>query len=176
MVRPRRRLARFARLATIGGMLVSGVAEAPEGAIRGQARITSSPVAVDTPARAAADAEADGPISAISFVRARPGQRERLERFLRSNWLALDEAALQQQKITGYRMLRADADPTESSWDYAVVIDYASRAAMADFVPFYLSLVRERPRKRIDGLDFADLGVIVQQKTVTAVEARDVER
>ncbi len=126
------------------------------------------------PALPAAPAEG---VLAISFVQARPGQRERLERYLRQNWLALDELALQQRRIRSYRLLRADPEPREDSWDFAVVIEYANRAAMADFVPFYLELARERPHRRIDGLDFADLGKVVQQKVVTAVpnEGQDHE-
>jgi hypothetical protein len=34
-------------------------------------------------------------------------------------------------------------------------------------VPFSLELTRGRGQVRVDGLDFADLGEIVQQKTVT---------
>lgn len=122
-------------------------------------------------ARIAAATSAPGRIWAISFVRARPGQRERLERFLRANWLALDELALREGRISAYRLLRADADPREASWDYAVVIEYADREAMSDFVPFYLKLARERPHVRVDGLDFADLGSVVEQKIVEPLAA-----
>jgi|GEM_PF-6252835 len=149
----------------IAGMLAFGiyfsVAQAPQTGARGFA------VTIPTDSRTAtAEAAESGAVWAISFVRARPGQRERLERFLKSNWLALDQQAFQQKKIKAYRMLRADADPKESSWDYAVIIEYADRQAMADFVPVYLALARERPHVRVDGLDFADLGEVVQQKVV----------
>lgn len=112
-----------------------------------------------------------GAVWALSLVRARPGQRDRLERFLQANWLALDEQALRQHRISAYRLLRADADPKESSWDYAVIIEYADREAMTAFVPFYLGLARSSPHVRIDGLDFADLGEVVEQKIVEPVKA-----
>ncbi|GAC1621273.1 MAG: hypothetical protein NVS9B10_03890 [Nevskia sp.] len=143
--------------ALIGAALLLPVADAPQGRL---------PIA-DLPVAEAAKKDDDGAVWAISFVRARPGQRERLERYLQSNWLALDELALRQQRITAYRMLRAEPDPRGTSWDFAVSIEYANRQAMIDFVPFYLELARGRPHLRVDGLDFPDLGEIVLQKTVT---------
>ena len=153
-------------LALIGGLALLNVADAPQSGLPGPLSIQATPAAVTLDADVATN---DGAVWAISFVRARPGQRERLERYLKSNWLALDAQALQQKRITGYRMLRADPDPRESSWDFAVTIEYANRQAMADFVPFYVELTRGRAHLRVDGLDFADLGEIVQQKTVMPV-------
>lgn len=105
-------------------------------------------------------------IWAISLVRARPGQRERLLRFLRANWLALDAQLLEQGRISAYRVLEADDSESRDgrSWDYAVILEYRDRQAMADFVPAYLALLKERPQVRIDGLGLADLGEVVQQK------------
>jgi len=106
---------------------------------------------------------------AISLVRARPGQRERLLRFLRANWLALDAQLLEQGRISGYRLLAADAAiaagiDDRKRWDYAVILEYRDRQAMQDFVPAYLALLKARPQVRIDGLVFADLGEMVQQQ------------
>lgn len=140
----------------IGSAVLLTVAHAPQGAVHGTEAL--APVAV----------KAGDTVWAISFVRARPGQRERLERYLKANWLALDALALREKRIVAYRMLRADADAKEG-WDYAVIIEYADRQAMAGFVPFYIGLARERPQVRVEGLDFADLGEITQQKTVTPV-------
>lgn len=105
---------------------------------------------------------------AISLVRARPGQRERLLRFLRANWLALDAQLLTQGRISGYRLLEADVVAGVISdskrWDYAVILEYRDRQAMDDFVPAYLALLKARPQVRIDGLVFADLGEVLQQQ------------
>lgn len=105
---------------------------------------------------------------AISLVRARPGQRERLLRFLRANWLALDAQLLEQGRISGYRLLEADVVTgvinDSKRWDYAVILEYRDRQAMQDFVPAYLALLKARPQVRIDGLVFADLGEVVQQQ------------
>lgn len=107
-------------------------------------------------------------IWAISLVRARPGQRQRLLRFLRANWLELDQQLLEQGRISRYRLLEADADAAGDGkgWDYAVILEYRDRQAMDDFVPAYLALLKARPQVRIDGLVFADLGEVVQQKVV----------
>lgn len=105
---------------------------------------------------------------AISLVRARPGQRERLLRFLRANWLALDAQLLEQGRISSYRLLEADVVTgvinDSKRWDYAVILEYRDRQAMQDFVPAYLALLKARPQVRIDGLVFADLGEVVQQQ------------
>ncbi len=104
-------------------------------------------------------------IWAISLVRARPGQRQRLLRFLRANWLELDQQLLEQGRISRYRLLEADAGGGDGKgWDYAVILEYRDRQAMDDFVPAYLALLKARPQVRIDGLSFADLGEVVQQK------------
>lgn len=106
-------------------------------------------------------------IWAISLVRARPGQRQRLLRFLRANWLELDQQLLEQGRISRYRLLEADVGAAGSDgkgWDYAVILEYRDRQAMDDFVPAYLALLKARPQVRIDGLSFADLGEVVQQK------------
>lgn len=116
------------------------------------------------PAAAVDETPADPAVVwAISLVRARPGQRQRLLRFLRANWLTLDQQLLEQGRISRYRLLEAD-EGDGKGWDYAVILEYRDRQAMADFVPAYLALVRERPQVRIDGLAFADLGEVVQQK------------
>jgi hypothetical protein len=134
------------------------------------------PVPVPTPpadSAAATERAPDGAVWAMTYVRARPGQRERMERYLKANWLAVDEVAKTQGYLAGYRLLRADRDLKET-WDFVVILEYRNAAAMEAFVPAYLGLVRGRPRIRIEGLEFGDLGEIVQQKIVAPVDTRDV--
>jgi len=107
-------------------------------------------------------------IWAINFVHARPGQRERLERFLKANWLPIDALARQRGYIRDFRLLRAD-EAARATWDYAVVIEYENRQAMADFVPRYVELARQRPYVRIDGLGFADLGEVAFQNVAEPI-------
>jgi len=143
--------------------------------LRGRESASAAPDADPSaapPSNVGAAAGADASVWAISFVRARPGQRERLQRYLRANWLVLDAKALEQGRIAGYRMLRADESTTES-WDYAVIIEYPNRQAMQDFVPAYLDMLRAHPKVRVDGLDFADLGDVVQQNVVEPVANLD---
>lgn len=131
------------------------------------------PLPATTTAPAAVTERApDGAVWAMTFIRARPGQRERMERYLKANWLAVDERARQQGLLSGYRLLRADRDLKEN-WDFTVILEYRDTAAMESFVPAYLALVRGRPRVRIEGLDFNDLGEIVLQKIATPVDPRE---
>lgn len=115
----------------------------------------------------------EGAVWAMTFVRARPGQRERMERYLKANWLAVDEIARSKGHLAGWRLLRADRDLKET-WDFVVILEYTNTQSMEAFVPAYLALVRGRPRVRIEGLEFADLGEVVQQKIVAPVDTRDV--
>lgn len=115
-------------------------------------------------------ASEDAAIWAISLLRARPGQRERLLRFLQANWLALDAELLAQGHIRNYRLLEAEAGnglADARSWDYAVILEYRDRQAMSDFVPAYLALLKARPQVRIEGLGFADLGEVLQQRVAS---------
>lgn len=139
-------------------LLVASYADAP----------APSPPAPHSVVPAPALSTAGGEIWALSFVRARPGQRERLERYLKANWLALDDIARSQGLIQNYRMLRAEPDAREN-WDFMVILEYADKQTMNEFVPAWLALGQQHPHKRIDGLDFADLGEVVLQKTVTPV-------
>ncbi|WP_295680086.1 hypothetical protein [uncultured Nevskia sp.] len=134
----------------------------------------SSVAAHESKSEVAPNADA---IWAISLVRARPGQRERLLRFLRANWLALDALLLEQGRISGYRLLEADVVTgvinDSKRWDYAVILEYRDRQAMQDFVPAYLALLKARPQVRIDGLVFADLGEVVQQQVARPLGDED---
>jgi hypothetical protein len=115
-------------------------------------------------------ASEDAAIWAISLIRARPGQRERLLRYLRANWLTLDAELLAQGHIRNYRLLEAEAGnglADARSWDYAVILEYRDRQAMSDFVPAYLALLKARPQVRIEGLGFADLGEVLQQRVAS---------
>ena len=162
-------------IAVLAGIAIGAVVVGA--GLRGRESGSAAPDAVPSaapPANAGAAADAGASVWAISFVRARPGQRERLQRFLKANWLALDAKALEQGRIAGYRMLRADESTTES-WDYAVIIEYPNRQAMRDFVPAYLEMLRAHPKVRIDGLDFADLGDVVQQKVVEPLANLDAD-
>ena len=136
---------------------------------------TGTTPAAEPPAAHAESGEAAATIWAISLVRARPGQRERLLRFLRANWLALDAQLLDQGRISHYRLLEADVGKgldDSKAWDYAVILEYRDRQAMDAFVPAYLELIRTRPQVRIDGLVFADLGEVVQQKITQPLDVR----
>ena len=96
-------------------------------------------------------------------------------RFLRANWLALDAQLLDQGRISHYRLLEADVGKgldDSKAWDYAVILEYRDRQAMDAFVPAYLELIRTRPQVRIDGLVFADLGEVVQQKITQPLDTR----
>ena len=98
-----------------------------------------------------------------------------LLRFLRANWLALDAQLLDQGRISHYRLLEADVGKgldDSKAWDYAVILEYRDRQAMDEFVPAYLELIRTRPQVRIDGLVFADLGEVVQQKITQPLDTR----
>lgn len=91
----------------------------------------------------------------LVYVRALPGQRERLAAFIEANWLARDRVAYAAGSIAGFEWL--EATETDAGWDFLVITQYPPSTAapnVADATP--------SPQKiLIDGFDFDQLGVIV---------------
>lgn len=100
-------------------------------------------------------AEAEPSTWHLVYVRALPGQRERLAAFIEANWLVRDQAAYAAGSIAGFEWL--EATESDAGWDFLVITQYppTPSAPQSDgFVP--------SPRKvLIDGLDFDQLGEIV---------------
>jgi hypothetical protein len=101
-----------------------------------------------------------------TLLKAFPGKRDALARFVAANWLALDRRAVEQGLFTGYRLVEnaaADAD-----WDLAVEVGYHGRLGFddADVQRRFAAIRAAHVTVPIDGQTLAQLGRIVRSERV----------
>jgi hypothetical protein len=104
----------------------------------------------------------------FTYLKALPGERDRLERFIAANWFVPDERARARGYISGYQLLRAA--PADTSWDVLVIDIFPDSAAKAAAPERYRTEIMPGHTKQlVDGRDFPQLGRIVRQHTLVAV-------
>jgi len=108
------------------------------------------------------------PVWQHTYLKAEPGQRERLERFVTLNWFGPDDRARSKGYIDGFLLLRGAED--DSSWDL-VVIDIFPDAESREKARqrYQAEIMPEHKKQLVDGLDFPALGRIVGERTTTLV-------
>lgn len=108
------------------------------------------------------------PVWQLTYLKAEPGQIERLERFITLNWFGPDERARGKGYIDGFLLLRGtEADP---SWDLVVIdifpdIDSQGKARQR----YREEIMPGHQKQLVDGMDFPSLGKIVGERTTTLV-------
>jgi hypothetical protein len=117
----------------------------------------------DTPARQKADS-----IWQLTYLKAFPEQRHRLERFITLNWFGPDETARRKGYIDGFLLLRGSA--ADTTWDLLVIDVFADSTAQVRARERYRSeILPAHERQLVDGLDFPELGRIVGERTTRPV-------
>ncbi|OQW46239.1 MAG: hypothetical protein A4S16_11265 [Proteobacteria bacterium SG_bin6] len=129
-------------------------------------------LALATQAAAAAEAEPAPPTAATqpatrhitqTYLRALPGKRAALIDYIRRNWFAMDRIGIARGLFTSYSLLdRAEGD--DADWDVIVMVGYPTpEGHEAPGVAEAFRAIRAAHREeKIDGLGFAQLGVIVR--------------
>lgn len=97
-----------------------------------------------------------------TLLKAAPGKREALARFIVANWFAMDRIAVSQRLFTGYRLYE-NAAGADAAWDLAVEVGYPNPAGYDDSaVQARFAAIRAAHRTvPIDGQVLADLGRII---------------
>jgi hypothetical protein len=102
----------------------------------------------------------------ITFLKSLPGKREQLEKFIRANWFPPDEIAVEQGLMVSYEWL--DSGDDASPWNAMVVVTYPNAEGFAGAQKKWTTLLADyqgkNPRVLIDGMDFRQLGSIVESK------------
>jgi hypothetical protein len=108
------------------------------------------------------------PVWQFTYLKAEPGQRERLERFITLNWFGPDERARGKGYIDGFLLLRGtEADP---SWDLVVIDIFPDADSQKKARERYRTeIMPEHKKQLVDGMDFPALGKVVGERTTTLV-------
>jgi hypothetical protein len=101
-------------------------------------------------------------------LKAEPGQRERLERFITLNWFGPDDRARNKGYIDGFLLLRgSENDPT---WDLVVIDVFADADSKERARQRYQAeIIPGHKKQLVDGMDFPSLGKVVGERTTTLV-------
>jgi hypothetical protein len=65
-----------------------------------------------------------------TYLKAEPGSRADLIRYIRANWFAMDQKAVEQGLFTGYYLFEATEESTD--WDLVVMVGYPQAMGYAD--------------------------------------------
>jgi hypothetical protein len=111
------------------------------------------------------------PVWQLTYLKAAPGQRDRLERFIVANWFGPDERARQKGYIDGFALLRGSE--TDSTWDLVVIDIFADVESKEEARERYRTeIMPQHTKQLVDGLDLPSLGRIVGERTTTMVGGR----
>jgi hypothetical protein len=100
----------------------------------------------------------------MTYIQAKPGKREQMKRFLVANWFSLDEIAVNQGLMHGYRLLDTgeDAKREPKAWNIIVVSTYRDAKGYEGIKSEFEAIRKTQRKTLIDGLDFRDLGQVVE--------------
>jgi hypothetical protein len=116
-------------------------------------------------ARASAEA-AQTRVIERTLLKAKPGRREQLARYIEANWFAMDRIGVQQGLFTSYRLLENTHEHAE--WDLVVEVGYPNAEGFeAPSVQQRFDAIRAAHRTiPIDGQGLAELGAIIRSERV----------
>jgi len=111
----------------------------------------------------------------MTYLKAEPGQRERLERFITLNWFGPDDRARHKGYIDGFLLLRGTKD--DPSWDLVVIDIFPDDDSREKARQRYRDEIMPGHKKQlVDGMDFPSLGRIVGERTTTLVSGHVEEK
>lgn len=109
-----------------------------------------APGATDTTRRVAVE---------LTFLKAQPGERARLVRFIEANWFAMDRIAVTQGLMRDYRVLDTGRD--DGPWNVLVEVTYTDERGHAGIADAFERIRAAHRTVTIDGKGLRDLGAIV---------------
>ncbi|QHL90891.1 hypothetical protein GVO57_08750 [Sphingomonas changnyeongensis] len=105
-----------------------------------------------------------------TYLKAEPGARAALARYIVANWLAMDRVATEQGWFDGYT-LHENADGDAAGWDLLVTVHYRSADGYADPATqaAFEAIRRAHREVSIDGRRLAQLGRIVRHQRLRPI-------
>jgi hypothetical protein len=107
----------------------------------------------------------------LTFLKALPGERERLRRYIVANWFEMDRVAKLQGLIDDYRLLDSATD--DADWHALVVVSYHDDRGYEGIAEAFARIRRAHTPVPIDGKGLRELGtVVLSRKTLELAPRR----
>ncbi|MCE2914425.1 MAG: hypothetical protein LW768_02565 [Rubrivivax sp.] len=107
----------------------------------------------------------------LTFLRALPGQRERLAQFIVANWFEMDRIAKLQGLMDDYRLLDSGTD--DDDWHALMVVTYHDERGYPGIAEAFERIRRAHTTVRIDGKGLRELGsIILSRRTLELAPGR----
>lgn len=117
------------------------------------------------PAHAAETASTPVRAVTVTYLKSQPGKLPELERFVRANWFAMDEIAVQQGLFVSYEWL--DSGDDSSPWNALVIVTYNDEKGFDGIAQRWAPIKAKHEEVRPDGLGMKDLGRVLETKILS---------
>jgi hypothetical protein len=118
-----------------------------------------------TPGHAAEAASMPARAVTVTFLQSQPGKLRELERFVRANWFAMDEIAVQQGLFVSYEWL--DLGDDSSPWNALVIVTYNDEKGFDGIAQRWAPIKAAHEEVRPDGLGMKELGRVLETKILS---------
>ena len=106
-----------------------------------------------------------GAVWQFTYLKALPGQRDRLEQFLERNWFVMDARAKRSGYLVDNHLLRGSA--ADTTWDLLEISVYADSLQHARVDSIFRVVIRpQHTMVKVDGFEFRELGRFVREETM----------
>lgn len=99
----------------------------------------------------------------LTFLKAHPGERDRLVRYIELNWFEMDRIAAAQGLMRDYRVLQTRDD--DGPWNVLVEVTYRDERGYAGVAEAFEVIRKAHRNVPVDGKSLRDLGAIVNSQT-----------
>lgn len=104
------------------------------------------------------------PVITQTYLQARPGERDRLARFLIANWFVMDAKAVDAGLFASYRLLENAAETGD--WDLIVEVTYHDACGYACVAERFEAIRAAHTPVPIDGKLLPELGRVLRTETL----------
>jgi hypothetical protein len=126
----------------------------------------AAPTAVPAQSATAQITQVNRRVVTMTYLQAKPGRLKDLRDYIRANWFAMDEIAVQRGLMVNYQWL--DTGEEAGLWNAVVVVTYVDDKGFAGIESQWAQIKAEHREVPVDGLRFQGLGRVVESKTFFA--------
>jgi hypothetical protein len=100
----------------------------------------------------------------LTFLKAKPGERENLKRFIVLNWFAMDKVAKEQGLMSAFTVMDTGSD--EGAWNVLVSVTYPNEKGYDGIASEFEKIRRAHSTVLVEGKALRDLGAVVETRRV----------
>ncbi len=102
----------------------------------------------------------------FTYLKAIKGQKDKLKKYLKTNWFAMDSIAVRQGLINDYELIDNTNNSDSSEWDFIVAVEYFTEKTYQDIAEKFEIIRKNHQIVTVNGLGLNVLGRIVKSETV----------